>query len=236
VSRTPSKSNYFHGEQVTLTAKPKYGYTFVGWGGDATGTEKTITLLVDSQKAVTANFVLDPEVPQVAPTADKAEARLPLIGRLESPGDGKTLSGVKPVYGWALDGEEVTQVELFIDGQYVCRIPYGGLREDIRETHPEYPEAGQAGFALVWNYSVMPAGEHTVGVRVQNSRDETLDLSANVSVIKFHGDVVTDVNPETPTTCPVTVTADGVTKTYDVNLRWVNEVQDFGIVEIVPKD
>jgi uncharacterized repeat protein (TIGR02543 family) len=236
VSRTPSKSNYFHGEQVTLTAKPKYGYTFVGWGGDTTGAESTVTITVDSQKTVTANFTADPEVPQVAATSDKAETRMPLIGQLESPGDGKTLSGVKPIYGWALDGEAVTKVELFIDGQYVCQIPYGGLREDIREAHAKYPGAEQAGFALVWNYSVLSAGEHMVGIRVHNSGGEALDLSARVSVIKFHGDVVTDMNPDTPTTCPVTVTADGVTRTYDVNLQWDSEIQDFSIIDIVPKD
>jgi len=236
VSRKPSKTNYFPGEQVTLTAKPKYGYTFIGWGGDATGSWSTITITVDGQKTVIANFLLDPNVPRVAPTMEKTEERLPLIGLLESPGDGKTLSGVKPIYGWALDGEAVTKVELFIDGHYVCQIPYGGLREDIGETHPEYPEAEEAGFALVWNYSVLSAGEHTVGIRVHNSRGEALDLSARVSVIKFHGDVVTDMNPDTPATCPVTVTADGVTRTYDVNLQWVSEIQDFSIIDIVPKD
>jgi hypothetical protein len=83
---------------------------------------------------------------------------------------------------------------------------------------------------------VLSAGEHTVGIRVHNSRGEALDLSARVSVIKFHGDVVTDMNPDTPATCPVTVTADGVTRTYDVNLQWVSEIQDFSIIDIVPKD
>jgi uncharacterized repeat protein (TIGR02543 family) len=236
VEKAPQKTGYFPGEQVILTAKPNDGYLFSGWGGDATGTGNPVTITVDGQKTVIANFIRDPDVPRLAPTEDKTEARLPLIGRLESPGDGKALSGVKPIYGWALDGEEVTKIELFIDGHYVCRIPYGGLREDIRETHPGYPDAEQAGFALVWNYSVLPAGEHTVGVRLHNSMDETLDLSAKVSVVKFHGDVVTDMNPDTPYTCPVTVTADGMTKTYDVNLQWLSEIQDFGIIEIVPKE
>jgi uncharacterized repeat protein (TIGR02543 family) len=234
VSKKPNKTMYFHGEQVTLTAKPKHFYSFSGWGGDATGTETTITITMDGQKTITANFSLDPDVPQAEPQVAKDEGRLPLIGQIESPGDGKTLSGVKPIYGWALDGEAVKKVELFIDGHSVCQIPYGGLREDLKERHPMYPEAEQGGFALIWNFSLLSAGDHTIGIKVHNSRGDVLDLSAKISVIKFHGDLVTDLTPDTPYTCPVTVTADGVTRTYDVNVQWLSEIQDFGITEIVP--
>ncbi len=161
---------------------------------------------------------------------------MPLIGQLEGPGDGKTLSGVKTIYGWALDGEGVTKVELFIDDHYVCRIPYGGLREDIGERNPTYPEAKQSGFALVWNYSTLSAGDHTIGIKVHNSKKEVLDLSARISVIKFHGDLVTDMTPDTPYSCPVTVTADGLTRTYEVSVQWLGEIQDFAITEIVPRE
>ena len=60
MSKTPSKTKYFRGEQVTLTAKPKYAYTFSGWGGDATGTESTVTLTSMVEKTITANFVRIP--------------------------------------------------------------------------------------------------------------------------------------------------------------------------------
>ena len=32
------------------------------------------------------------------------------------------------------------------------------------------------------------------------------------------------------------VTADGVTKTYEVNIQWFGDIQDFGITVIIPKD
>jgi uncharacterized repeat protein (TIGR02543 family) len=41
---------------VNLTATAATGYRFVGWGGDAIGTNPTLPLLVDSPKAVTAKF------------------------------------------------------------------------------------------------------------------------------------------------------------------------------------
>jgi uncharacterized repeat protein (TIGR02543 family) len=41
---------------VTLTAVPKAGYTFVNWTGDATGTNASITFVMNANKSVTANF------------------------------------------------------------------------------------------------------------------------------------------------------------------------------------
>jgi len=44
------------------------------------------------------------------------------------------------------------------------------------------------------------------------------------------------VTPDTNLSQEITVTADGVTKTYDVNLQWHPERQDFGIKDIIPRD
>jgi hypothetical protein len=118
----------------------------------------------------------------------------------------------------------------------VCQIPYGGLREDLREAHPRYPKADQSGFALIWNYSVLTPGEHTVEVVITNNEDQTLDLATTVNVVKFHGDGITQVTPEILSSYPVSVTADGLTKTYDVNIQWFDETQDFGITEIIPRE
>jgi hypothetical protein len=51
-------TDYDHGTQVQLTANPEYGWEFVEWGGDASGTEPTTIISVDSEKNVTALFQL----------------------------------------------------------------------------------------------------------------------------------------------------------------------------------
>ena len=56
VTVDPSKANYVQGELVTLTATPAAGHTFSGWSGDASGTTNPLTLILDGDKAVTANF------------------------------------------------------------------------------------------------------------------------------------------------------------------------------------
>jgi uncharacterized repeat protein (TIGR02543 family) len=55
-SVSPSGGDYDSGLSVTLTATPASGYIFDYWGGSATGTNTTTTIIMDSDKSVTANF------------------------------------------------------------------------------------------------------------------------------------------------------------------------------------
>jgi uncharacterized repeat protein (TIGR02543 family) len=56
VGSSPAYDEYGAGTQVTLTAAPSAGYEFVSWSGDASGTEPEVTVTMDSNKSVTANF------------------------------------------------------------------------------------------------------------------------------------------------------------------------------------
>jgi uncharacterized repeat protein (TIGR02543 family) len=56
ITRAPNQTSYTAGQTVTLTAAANTGYTFSGWSGDLTGTTNPATLVMDSNKSVTANF------------------------------------------------------------------------------------------------------------------------------------------------------------------------------------
>lgn len=56
VTKDPNKSSYSEGSQVTLTAVPQSGYVFERWSGDASGTNATITVTMDSDKNITPSF------------------------------------------------------------------------------------------------------------------------------------------------------------------------------------
>jgi len=53
---SPLGGEYDPGAQVTLTANPASGYTFDYWSGSASGATSTITITMDSDKSLIANF------------------------------------------------------------------------------------------------------------------------------------------------------------------------------------
>ncbi len=56
VDIAPDMDEYDHGGEVTLTASPEEGWYFAEWTGAHTGTEEEITIIMDEDKVVTANF------------------------------------------------------------------------------------------------------------------------------------------------------------------------------------
>ena len=57
---SPSDGEYDPGAQVTLTASPASGYTFEYWSGGASDSTSTITITMDSDKSLIANFETPP--------------------------------------------------------------------------------------------------------------------------------------------------------------------------------
>ncbi|HHB92537.1 MAG TPA: tandem-95 repeat protein, partial [Thioploca sp.] len=51
--------DYAQGTEVDLVAKPDSGFAFTNWTGDCSGTNKTVTVLIDKAKSCQANFALD---------------------------------------------------------------------------------------------------------------------------------------------------------------------------------
>jgi uncharacterized repeat protein (TIGR02543 family) len=49
-------NSFMAGTQVTVTALPSSGYVFTGWSGAASGTSNPVTITMDGDKALTANF------------------------------------------------------------------------------------------------------------------------------------------------------------------------------------
>ncbi len=51
--------DYQSGTTATLTSIPAPGYVFTGWTGDATGTDNPLSVLMDGDKNITANYAPD---------------------------------------------------------------------------------------------------------------------------------------------------------------------------------
>jgi len=77
-SVSPASGTYLAGSQIQVTATPNASYTFANWSGNASGTNPTVTLTMDSDKSITANFTY-------VPPANSS----PTVG-ITSPQDGAT--------------------------------------------------------------------------------------------------------------------------------------------------
>jgi uncharacterized repeat protein (TIGR02543 family) len=225
---TPAGINWIaHGKKVSVTVKPDAEYQFLNWSGDLSGSSNPISFVMDGPIDLTANLG--------AIATPPTQTDSPLIGALESPSEGKRVLGIKTIYGWALDREGISRIRLLIDEEYVCDIPYGGLREELKETYPGYPNAEKGGFALVWNYSSLSPGPHYVQIEVKNLKGDILVLSANISIPELPGEIINEVNPGELLIPGVSLTVDGKTRVYNLRLGWSDESQAFEIIEIYPQ-
>jgi uncharacterized repeat protein (TIGR02543 family) len=67
VVKNPNLAAYNSGATVQLTATPDAGYTFTSWSGDAMGSTNPLTVIMNSDKNITANFTV---IPPVIPVVD----------------------------------------------------------------------------------------------------------------------------------------------------------------------
>lgn len=56
VARSPSGSSFPAGTMVSLTAQAAEGWRFAGWGGDAAGTDPSVSIAMSGVRSVTASF------------------------------------------------------------------------------------------------------------------------------------------------------------------------------------
>ena len=63
VSRNPNYSRYHAGTRVTVTASPRAGYAFTGWSGGPVSASNNITVTVEDNLTLTANFKWIPASP-----------------------------------------------------------------------------------------------------------------------------------------------------------------------------
>jgi len=86
VSVSPQHNRYDSGQSVTLTAVPEVGQVFLGWSGDAAGTANPLTLTMDSNKTITAQYSKSPQltIPDCFGYLGDAGFRLLLDGEIGS--------------------------------------------------------------------------------------------------------------------------------------------------------
>jgi uncharacterized repeat protein (TIGR02543 family) len=99
VSKNPDQVNYLSGTSVTLTATPAAGWSFANWSGGATGTTNPLTITMDGNKSITANFNQNTYSLTVTPSGSGSVSKNPDQATYLS-GTSVTLTAT-PAAGWS---------------------------------------------------------------------------------------------------------------------------------------
>ncbi|HWS72520.1 MAG TPA: hypothetical protein VN605_10420, partial [Thermoanaerobaculia bacterium] len=124
---------------------------------------------------VTRGLVLSIAILLLAPAAF---AQADFIGALDSPDASQTQTGVVLVKGWALDPQQISKIELYVDDQFQFITNTGQPRIDIVEAYPNYPGIHNIapGFQVGFLASRFTNGPHTVYVKIYTSDNRIFQL------------------------------------------------------------
>ncbi len=161
---------------------------------------------------------------------------------LGNPESGGTASGITAISGWAYstEGADVS-VKLRLNGETGEEIPCCGPRADV-QAHPDHPNAPlETGFGLLFNYSNLPAGVHTIGVVVSANGEDPVIVDHAVTVVvpaDSHFLSAVDLSGasvskegNTIVVSGVKVTDDSGMATVDIDLNYKTGLQSFQITE-----
>ncbi|MDA7676558.1 chitobiase/beta-hexosaminidase C-terminal domain-containing protein, partial [bacterium] len=140
VVSNPNSNAYVNGQQVTLTATPEPGYSFVGWTGDIESTVNPLVTLADANKTVTAQFrrnIIAP-VTLTINAENGTVTRTPSDELYEKGTNVELLAQANPGYtftGWAgALGVTASRATLFLDGDKVVTANFKASYQLTSET------------------------------------------------------------------------------------------------------
>jgi hypothetical protein len=88
-------------------------------------------------------------------------------GDVEAPDPARVQSGMVLVKGWALDPNQISSIELWVDDQFIQRLVSFLPRVDVERAYPDWPgiQTARPGFTTGFLASRFPDGPHTVELR-----------------------------------------------------------------------
>jgi uncharacterized repeat protein (TIGR02543 family) len=152
-------NNFYEGVQLNITATNENGYVFDSWSGDESGTENPLSIVMDGNKTIAANFSQD--------TSDSDE-------------DGLTAYQEYVVYGTD-PNESDTSGDGLSDGVLVSRgvdptIDYTGVLNEVSENPNDY------GLFSPEDVSEAEAASRTLGQQDVISSPQTFELATTAQV------------------------------------------------------
>ena len=91
-------------------------------------------------------------------------------------------AGILHVLGWAVCLEPIVAVMVLLDGEKIGLADYGQARDDVAETHAQYPNARYSGFALHADTRTFTAGDREIKVRALTAAGTSREVAWPVKI------------------------------------------------------
>ena len=164
----------------------------------------------------------------------------PLRASLAEPRNNGVHSGVGMIHGWAVSGEGVERIAVFIDGDYAFDAPYGDPRADIGNAFPDINGSSTSGFSVPFRYSTLSAGQHTVSIVVTDKFGAQVERSSTFEVVRFDKAFINQADTPNLNWSSTASFGDYIIvrsaqvgdQAYDLVLAWQIQSQTFEIVQI----
>ena len=110
------------------------------------------------------------------------------FGRIESPREGRVYSGLLTFQGWALDGEGIDAINVYVDGGFVGEAEFGdpalGTRPVVAAEYPGYEDSEAPVWRLEdYNTTVLVDGEHQVQVEAVDDEGDTIFIGGEITFL-----------------------------------------------------
>ena len=197
VTIDPDRDQYNHLESVQLTAVPATGHIFDGWSGDLSGNDNPETVIMDSDRSITARFIPDPRaekyltVDATSNVIDFETAAGPAFIELNTNASFSVTAAGSP--SWCCSGQGKYQyVVLFAEGGNPPAPPVSYL-VPVDGTPVNVPAA--AGLSARRVFAFFPeygaTGDNSGSATLAFSTSDTLKVYPAFNIINFE----TEANP-----------------------------------------
>lgn len=163
---------------------------------------------------------------------------------LENPAQGQVVSGLGPISGWAfnvlLELATPVTVALLVDGQPVSVVPCCVQRADVAAAFG--PQALNSGFGQNFNFNILAAGQHRIGVEIRDVLGTPLlRRESAVTVVKpggfeFLSELIPQsgelqiVNQTIVFAARIRETGTSTAQVVTLGLTWIPSAQALGII------
>ncbi|MGX7418998.1 N-acetylmuramoyl-L-alanine amidase [Carnobacterium gallinarum] len=155
------------------TAFPQYKESKAGYSYQL----NTSTLSVGSHKLTVQVIDKNGTIKNSESTIVKPKADV--INMIDTLSEGQIVSGKKTIRGWALAGEKLKNIEIYVDGKLQGNAVYGIERLDVYNKFPQYNNKN-SGYNFTLDVDALTYGKHKVDVKVVLANGDSDTTSVNV--------------------------------------------------------